>query len=83
MAINWASGQDDVPAAPEGIIVMSEGKAAKAYIEAKEADIEKAVVLTNSLLESLNIDDNITPIQLEIIKSTVRDIRVLLVRALL
>jgi hypothetical protein len=41
--INWSSGQDDVPPAPEGVVVMSEGKASRAYIEAKDKDIQAAL----------------------------------------
>jgi len=41
--INWSSGQDDVPRPPDGIITFSEGRASKAYIEAKDKDIQAAL----------------------------------------
>ena len=40
---NWASGQDDVPRPPDGIITFSEGKTSKAYIEAKDGYIQAAL----------------------------------------
>lgn len=62
--INFSSGQDDVPPAPEGIIVMSEGKASKAYIRAKDEDIERAIVLLHALeVKHPQAKDDCTPIR--------------------
>lgn len=41
--INWSSGQDDVPPAPEGMRVYSKGKLSMAYINAKDEDIQAAL----------------------------------------
>lgn len=40
--INWM-GTDDVPHPPNGVITFSNGKAYKAYIEAKDRDIQSAL----------------------------------------
>jgi hypothetical protein len=40
--LNWM-GTDDVPRPPDGIITFSEGRASKAYIEAKDRDIQAAL----------------------------------------
>jgi len=81
--INWSSGQDDVPRPPDGIITFSKGKASKAYIEAKEKDIQEALdvvntlepIITEGLLEYMG--------EFETLKKGLIEIRGHLMRALL
>jgi hypothetical protein len=69
----------------EGIHVLSEGKASKAYIEAKDKDIQDALNMVSSLrnaLEDVSIDE-IAPLRREALKHSLLKVINCLSKALL
>jgi hypothetical protein len=76
--INWSSGQDDVPRAPDGIVVFSEGKASKAYIEAKDTDIRAA---DDRVVRCLNHLCGNTEVDQDYLADTLREAHSCLMRA--
>lgn len=81
--INWSSGQDDVPRPPDGIITFSEGKASRAYIEAKEKDIKTGMIILAATIETLQNTEDITPMHREAILHSMRDVYGCMTRSLL
>jgi hypothetical protein len=70
--INWSSGQDDVPPAPEGIQVLSLGKSSHRYIAAKDKDIEDAIALLHALeVKHPQVKDDCVPIRHCLLKALI------------
>jgi hypothetical protein len=83
MPTNFSSGQDDVALAPKGVVVMSQGKLSKAYVDAKDKDIEDALCLLGALRTSIAGQKEVVGIQLEVVNKTLTDIKNCLLKALI
>ena len=70
--VNWSSGQDDVPPAPNGMLVFSTGKVGQALKKSKGDDVRISYHLATSLYGRLENLKAMTPAQLEVVKLAVK-----------